>query len=229
VTVPAEVRAPENEQRETIAALGRRLARDGLVAGTAGNLSARMGEVMAITPSGVPCAGLRPEDVCLVRITDSRHLPGAGRPGLRPSSETPLHRAVYLASDAAAIVHTHSPFVVAASAVLSELPAVHYAMASLGGSVRVAPYARFGTQALADGVTAALAGRNAVILANHGSLAHGASLEQAYERALTLEWLAQVYWRARLIGEPRVLTAGELAEVSEAMAAMHYGEVPPAT
>jgi L-fuculose-phosphate aldolase len=111
--------------------------------------------------------------------------------------------------------------------VLDELPAVHYAMAGLGGLVRVAPYARFGTRELADGAVAALAGRTAVILRNHGALTYGASLGQAYDRARTLEWLARVYWHARQAGNPRTLTVAQLDEVREATLAIRYGEPDP--
>jgi len=138
-----------------------------------------------------------------------------------------MHLAVYRATDAEAIVHTHSPFVIALSTVLDELPAVHYAMAGLGGLVRVAPYARFGTRELADAAVAALAGRTAVILRNHGALTYGASLGQAYDRARTLEWLARVYWHARLAGDPRTLTVAQLDEVREATRAIRYGEPDP--
>jgi L-fuculose-phosphate aldolase len=122
-------------------------------------------------------------------------------------------------------VHTHSPFVVALSTVLDELPAVHYAMADLGGPVRVAPYARFGTAQLAAGAAAALAGRSAVILRNHGALTCGPTLARAYERARTLEWLARVYWYARLAGTPRTLSEAALIEVSDAVRALRYGEM----
>jgi len=206
-------------QRESLAGHGRRLVRDGLADGTSGNLSVRAGDLIAITPSGVPYRDIAPADICLVRPGDGST---AGRG--RPSSETPMHLAVYRATDAEAIVHTHSPFVVALSAVLDELPAIHYAMAGLGGPVRVAPYARFGSQELADGAVAALAGRTAVILANHGALAYGSSLGQAYDRARTLEWLASVYWHARLAGRPRTLTVAQLDEVREAARAIRYGE-----
>jgi L-fuculose-phosphate aldolase len=111
--------------------------------------------------------------------------------------------------------------------VLDELPAVHYAMAGLGGLVRVTPYARFGTQELADGAVAALRGRTAVILRNHGALTYGATLEQAYDRARTLEWLASVYWHARMAGRPKTLTAAQLDEVREATRAIRYGEGGP--
>jgi L-fuculose-phosphate aldolase len=108
--------------------------------------------------------------------------------------------------------------------VLDELPAVHYAMAGLGGPVRVTAYARFGTQELADAAVSALAGRTAVILRNHGALTYGQSLPQAYDRARTVEWLARVYWYASLAGTPRTLSAGQLDEVADAARAMRYGE-----
>jgi L-fuculose-phosphate aldolase len=209
-------------ERESLVAYGRRMVRDDLVDGMSGNLSARAGDLVAITPSGVPYQDMAPADICMVRPGD-----GSTAAGGRPSTETPMHLAVYRATDAAAIVHTHSPFVVALSTVLDELPAVHYAMAGLGGLVRVAPYARFGTQELADGAVAALAGRTAVILRNHGALAYGASLGQAYDRARTLEWLARVYWHARLAGSPRTLTVAQLDEVREVTRAIRYGEPGP--
>ena len=208
--------------RESLVAYGRRLVSDDLVDGMSGNLSARAGDLIAITPSGVPYPEMAPAEICLVRPGD-----GSTAAGGKPSTETPMHLAVYRATDAAAIVHTHSPFVVALSTVLDELPAVHYAMAGLGGPVRVAPYARFGTQELADGAVAALAGRAAVILRNHGALAYGGSLGQAYDRARTLEWLARVYWHARLAGSPVTLTVAQLDEVREATRAIGYGEPGP--
>ena len=217
-------------ERESLVAFGRRLVSDDLVDGMSGNLSVRAGELIAITPSGIPYQDMEPADVCLIRRSGPGGPGGPDEPdaltggGVRPSTETPMHLAVYRATDAAAIVHTHSPFVVALSTVLDELPAVHYAMAGLGGPVRVAPYARFGTQELAEGAVTALAGRTAVILRNHGALAYGATLGQAYDRARTLEWLARVYWHASLAGTPSILDEDELAEVSEATRALRYGE-----
>jgi L-fuculose-phosphate aldolase len=212
-------------QREGLAAFGRRLQPDDLAEGTSGNLSARAGDLVAITPSGVPYDDITPDDICLVRVTDGTQV--AGRPGgagRRPSTETPMHLAVYRATPAGAVVHTHSPYVVALSTVLDELPAVHYAMADLGGLIRVAAYARFGTQQLADNAITALAGRSAVILRNHGALTYGPTLARAYSRAQVLEWLARVYWCARLAGTPRTLDAGALDEVAEATRAIRYGE-----
>jgi L-fuculose-phosphate aldolase len=208
--------------RESLVDYVRRMVNHGLVDGVSGNLSVRAGDLIAITPSGVPYQDMAGADICLVRPAD-----GSTAAGGRPSTETPMHLAVYRATDAAAIVHTHSPFVVALSTVLDELPAVHYAMAGLGGLVRVTPYARFGTQELADGAVAALRGRTAVILRNHGALTYGATLEQAYDRARTLEWLASVYWHARMAGRPKTLTAAQLDEVREATRAIRYGEGGP--
>jgi L-fuculose-phosphate aldolase len=114
--------------------------------------------------------------------------------------------------------------VVALSATCDVLPAVHYAMAGLGGPVRVTPYARFGTAELAGGAVAGLAGRSAVILGNHGALSYGATLSQAYDRARTLEWLARVYWLAAQAGPPRTLTEEQLTEVAGATKELRYGE-----
>jgi L-fuculose-phosphate aldolase len=218
----ADSTGPLGPERESLVAFGRRLAGDDLAYGTSGNLSARAGDLVAITPSGVPYQDLTPDRICLVRLAD-----GAVTAGRRPSTETPMHLAVYRATGAGAVAHTHSPFVVTLSAVLDELPAIHYAMADLGGPVRVAPYTRFGTAELAGHAVRALAGRTAVILRNHGALTYGATLAQAYERALVLEWLARVYWQARLIGTPRTLDAAALNEVATATRALRYGEPDP--
>ena len=208
--------------REGLVSYARRMASDDLAPGMSGNLSVRRGGLMAITPSGVPYERMTPADICLVRTSDEALLSGP-----RPSTETAMHLALYQASHAAAIVHTHSPFVIALSTVLDELPAVHYAMADLGGPVRVAPYARFGTTQLAASAAAKLAGRSAVILRNHGALACGPTLERAYERARTLEWLARVDWYAQRAGTPQTLSEGALAEVGDAVRALRYGEAAP--
>jgi L-fuculose-phosphate aldolase len=114
--------------------------------------------------------------------------------------------------------------VVALSAVHDELPAIHYAITGLGGPVRVAGYERFGSGRLAAAAVAALDGRNAVILRNHGAVSYGASLAQAYDRALLLEWLAHVYRMACTLGEPRLLSTEDLDEVTAEMHRRRYGE-----
>lgn len=126
-----------------------------------------------------------------------------------------MHLAIYAVTRAQAVVHTHSPEVIALSAVSDELPAIHYAIADLGGPVRVAKYYRFGSDELASAAVAALEGRRAAILANHGAVTYGATLAQAYDRALLLEWLAKVYRLAIAGGTPRALSPAGLAEVIE--------------
>jgi L-fuculose-phosphate aldolase len=192
---------------------GHRLLADGLSIGSAGNLSVRVGDVVAITPSGVAYPLIRAADVCLVTLQGAQ-LAADEASRLTPSSETPMHLAIYAATGAAAVVHTHSPEVIALSAARRELPAIHYAITALGGPVRVAPYARFGSAQLADAAVAALDGRSAVILRNHGAVTYGDSLAQAYDRALLLEWLARTYRLGLAYGEPAVLSAAELDEVA---------------
>ncbi len=136
-----------------------------------------------------------------------------------------MHLAIYAATSAAAVVHTHSPEVVALSASRSELPAIHYAITGLGGPVRVAPYVRFGSAGLAAAAVEALTGRSAVILRNHGAVSYGRDLAQAYDRALLLEWLAHTYRLALSYGEPAILSAAELDEVTAETRRRRYGEL----
>ena len=205
--------------RTQLVSYSARLLADGLAVGSAGNMSVRAGDIVAITPSGISYDDLRPEDVCLVAL-DGTEVAGPET----PSSETPMHLAIYAATGAAAVVHTHSPEVVALSAARSELPAIHYAITGLGGPVRVAPYVRFGSAGLAAAAVAALDGRRAVILRNHGAVTYGRDLAQAYDRALLLEWLARTYRLALSYGEPAILSAAELDEVTAESRRRRYGE-----
>jgi L-fuculose-phosphate aldolase len=201
---------------------GNRLLADGLSIGSAGNLSVRVGDVVAITPSGVAYPLMRAADICVVTLQGAQLADDEAK-RKTPSSETPMHLAIYAATGAAAVVHTHSPEVIALSAARRELPAIHYAIIALGGPVRVAPYARFGSAQLADAAVAALDGRSAVILRNHGAVTYGADLAQAYDRALLLEWLACTYRLGLAYGEPGVLTAAELDEVAAESRRRRYG------
>jgi L-fuculose-phosphate aldolase len=205
--------------REQLVRYGNRLLQDGLAVGSAGNISVRVADHVLITPSGIPYPDLDTGDICLVDMAGNL----AGGTG-EPSSETPMHLAVYAATRARAVVHTHSPEVVALSAVCDELPAIHYAITGLGGPVRVARYTRFGSGELAAAAVAALADRSAAILGNHGAISYGAGLAEAYDRALLLEWLARVHRLACSRGEPRILTEAELAEVADEMRRRRYGQ-----
>ena len=201
---------------------GNRLLADGLSIGSAGNLSVRAGDVVAITPSGIAYPLMRAADICLVTLKGEQLADREATRGT-PSSETPMHLAIYAATGATAVVHTHSPEVIALSAARRELPAIHYAITALGGPVRVAPYARFGSTQLAEAAVAALDGRSAVILRNHGAVTYGADLAQAYDRALLLEWLACTYRLGLAYGEPAVLSAAELDEVAAESRRRRYG------
>ena len=204
--------------REQVAAAARRLAAEGLLIGTAGNVSARDGDRVAITGTGVVLAGCTVDDVTVVSLA-GEVLEGR----LVPSSELGLHLGLYDGTDAAAVVHTHAPYSTAVACVLVELPVLHYQQLALGGEVRVAPYQTFGTPELAAGALAALAGRQAALLANHGSVAVGASLDKAVEHALLLEWLAALHHRASALGTPRVLTEEQQLDVITQALATNYG------
>jgi L-fuculose-phosphate aldolase len=202
-----------------------RLLDDGLAVGSAGNMSVRVGDVVAITPSGIGYADMRPADVCLVTPAGTELTGEAGRGNREtPSTETPMHLAIYAATGAKAVVHTHSPEVIALSASRDELPAIHYQISGLGGPVRVAPYVRFGSAGLAAAAVEALDGRSAVILRNHGAVTYGRDLAQAYDRALLLEWLARTYRLALSYGEPAILSAEALDEVAAEAKRRRYGE-----
>jgi L-fuculose-phosphate aldolase len=218
-TIPGVTRDDHARHRVQLVSYSNRLLEDGLAVGSAGNMSVRIADEVLITPSGIPYPELDPADICVVDMTGEPR-PESGE----PSSETPMHLAVYAATPARAVVHTHSPEVVALSAVCDELPAIHYAITSLGGPVRVARYTRFGSDGLAAAAVTALADRTAAILGNHGAVSYGASLAEAYDRALLLEWLAQVHRLACSRGEPRILTEGELDEVAAEMRRRRYGQ-----
>jgi L-fuculose-phosphate aldolase len=205
-------------ERKQVAAVSRRLAVERLVLGTSGNVSARNGDEVAITPTGAVLAELEPEQVTVVN-RDGRHVDGE----LAATSEVELHLGVYRRFDAGAVVHTHSPMATALSCVLDEVPCVHYGMLQLGGPVPVARYETFGTPELANTVLDALEGRRAALMANHGAIVHAGDAGEALELSLLLEWACTVYWRAAAIGAPRALGEEERQAVIEAALSRGYG------
>jgi L-fuculose-phosphate aldolase len=208
--------------REAIVTTCQELSRAGLVVGTAGNVSVREGDLVAVTPSGVRYAALAPDLVGVHRLDGA---PVAAP--LAPTSELPLHLAVYAArSEARAIVHTHSPAATALSALVDEVPAVHYYTELFGGPVRVAPYATYGTEELARNVVHALRDRTACLMGNHGAVIVGPDLAGAHEKSGYLEWLCDVYLRAASAGTPRLLSPAQLAAVAAKLAGRGR---PPAT
>jgi len=204
-------------ERAEVVSAARRMHIDGLVSGTSGNVSRRQGELVAVTPMGRDYATMVAEDVCVVNV-DGRPAEG----DLTPSTETPMHLAIYRAFEAGAVVHTHSLYATVVSTVASELPAIHYMIATLGGPVRVSPYRLFGTAELSEAVVTAGAGRSAVIIGSHGAITWGADLAEAYRRSVTLEWLAKLYCRALEVGSPRLLTADEVEEVARQLERTGY-------
>ena len=205
-------------ERGALAEACHRLAADGLVIGTAGNVSVRADDRVVVTPTGCVLEAVAPGEMSVVEL-DGSHVDGPA-----PTSELGLHLGVYHAVDwTGAVVHTHSPMATAVGCVLDELPAIHYGMLALGGTVRVAPYATFGTDELHAHVLAALEGRTAALMRNHGTLTCGADLDQALDATLLLEWACSLYWHAKQIGEPSVLDDEQLAEVAAQVQRLSYG------
>jgi L-fuculose-phosphate aldolase len=209
-------------ERERVAAAARALAADGLVLGSAGNVSERAGELVAITPTGAVLEQVSAADVVVVDL-DGAPVDGE----FAPTSELGLHLGAYRRYGTGAVVHAHSPFGTALSCVLDELPVVHYGMLALGGTVRVAPYATFGSPELAELTLDALQDRAAALMANHGTITIGADAATATETARLLEWACTVYWRAASLGTPRTLSAEQLQAVLDTISERSYGSLQP--
>ncbi|MFM9863338.1 MAG: class II aldolase/adducin family protein [Micropepsaceae bacterium] len=208
--------------RSEIVAVGQRMSSSGLSPGKSGNLSLRVDSGMLITPTGISYPEMRAADVVEVRAD------GRVQPGQRvASSEWRVHLGIYKARpDVGAIVHTHSLNATALSCLHRGIPAFHYMVAEFGGErVACAPYATYGSEELARFAVKALGPRSACLLANHGSIALGDSVRQAYDRAAALEALAAQYARALQIGRPRVLSGREMARVIEKFKT--YGKQTP--
>jgi L-fuculose-phosphate aldolase len=212
------------EEREAVASASRHLAEKGLVIGTAGNISARQGDLVAVTPTGADLATVTAEMVTVIDL-EGQVVDGE----LAPTSEVPLHTGIYLATNALAITHAHAMASTALSCSHEVLPALHYSCLGLGGAPRTAPYATFGSQELADNVIEALKGRNAAMMQNHGSVAYGATMDKAVESLELLEWLAELYWRASSMGTPRVLTDKDFEAIITAAIERGYGSVKKAS
>jgi L-fuculose-phosphate aldolase len=210
--------AGEPALRKAVIATARKMNALGINRGKSGNVSARLrnerGDPSAtflITPTGLPYDQMTPEDIVSIGPGDSAH-------GARlPSSEWRFHRDIYRnRPDVGAIVHTHAPFATTLARLERGIPAFHYMVAVAGGKdIRCAPYATFGTQELSDHAVAALAGRRACLLANHGMIAVESSLDEALGLAVEVESLAEMYWRALQVGAPIVLSDGEMDVVLE--------------
>ena len=197
--------------RESLLNNFKKLAELGLNKGTSGNASIRTDKGFLVTPSGMAIEQLSAAN--MVEVSMAGQAISAGR----PSSEWRFHRDIYQARpEVHAIVHTHSMFVTSLSCLRQDIPPFHYMIAVAGGKdIRCAEYALFGTQALSDAAIVALEGRKACLLANHGMIALGKTLDQAVSLAMEVETLCEQYWRALQVGQPKILSEAEMAQVFE--------------
>jgi L-fuculose-phosphate aldolase len=189
----------------------RAMIANGLNRGSAGNVSVRFNDGFVISPTGMDYEDCTPDDMVFVGMD--------GTPmGLRrPSSEWPFHRDIYRHfAGAGAVVHAHPPFATSLACMEIEIPPFHYMIARFGGkNVRCATYATFGTQELSDTIVAALQGRCACLMSNHGMVVHGHDMGHALKLAIELETLCEQYWRALQIGQPKLLSDDEMSRVLE--------------
>lgn len=197
--------------REQIVAACKKLESGGLNRGTSGNVSCREKDHFLVTPSGVPVDEITPSRIVAVGY-DGKVI-GIGK----PSSEWHFHCDILQARpDIGAVVHTHSPYATAIACLREDIPAFHYMIAVAGGdSIRCAPYALFGTDALSRHAVEALDGRKACLLANHGMITLGRDLDEAMAIAVEVESLCQQYLLARQAGRPTLLSSEEMQQVIE--------------
>ncbi|MET9790384.1 class II aldolase/adducin family protein [Streptomyces canus] len=205
-------------ERRQVAQVCKDLSRSGLVVGTAGNVSIRVGDLVVISPSGVDYESMSAADVGV------HDLQGAAvDAALEPSSELALHLAVYHNFAHTAVVHTHGPASTALSTLVETVPSSHYYTALFGGPVRVAPYATFGTDLLAENVVTALRERAAALMGNHGAVLVGGDITKVMKLVPYLEYVCDVHLRAMASGQPvRVLDDEEIAEVGRRLSG--YGQ-----
>ena len=209
------------EERKEIVEYGRRLVTSKLTKGTGGNLSIfnREEGLMAISPSGIDYFDIRPEDVVVVDL-DGKIIDG----NKKPSSELDMHLIFYKKrKDIDAIIHTHTVFATTISCLNITLPAVHYMIALAGPDVRCAKYATYGTKELAENAFEAMVDRKAVLLANHGLLAGAKDLANAFNITEEIEYCAELYYRAKSIGQPVILPEDEMKTMLKKF--KNYGQV----
>ena len=197
------------KEREQIVYYCNLMLNSGLTKGTGGNISIYncSEDLVAISPSGIPYNKLQKEDIILMTL-EGEVVEGK----YKPSIEWPMHTEVYKnRSELKAVVHTHSVFAKTLACLREDLPAASYLVAVAGEDIKCAEYASFGTKQLGTNAIKAMQGRKAVLLANHGLLASGETIEEAFNIAQQIELCAEVYIRARGIGQPVILDKEEMA------------------
>ncbi len=211
--------------REQLVDCARRMQASGINQGTSGNLSVRIPGGMLITPSSLPYEQMQPTDLVALDLKgEPLFIPADGRPQRRPSSEWRLHADVLDSRpEVQAVLHCHSIHATALACHGRDIPPFHYMTAVAGGhDIRCAPYATFGTQELSDGVVQALEGRLACLMAQHGQVAVGPTLDKALALAVEVETLARIYLQALALGEPPLLSAEQMEQVRHQFLTLLY-------
>ena len=210
-------------ERKEIIKYSLKMVKSGLTTGSGGNLSIfnRDEGLIAITPSGIEYYELTPQDIILLDIDGniSSYECREKRPDrqyLKPSSEAEFHLALYRhRPEINAVVHTHSPYATTFACLAREIPPVHYLVAFAGKKVPVAPYATFGTKQLADNIVSTISDYYATLLANHGLVAVGNTMQNAFNTAEEIEFVARICYQTECIGRPVILTDAEMERVIE--------------
>jgi L-fuculose-phosphate aldolase len=215
----------ERALRADIVAKARWMNAAGLNQGTSGNISARYKDVLLITPSATPYDAMTPETIAAMPLDGDY---GSWSGPLNPSTEWRFHLDITKSRpDVGAIVHTHSTYATVLAIARKEIPACHYMIAAFGGTtIRCAGYARYGTKELSDLALRALEGRNGCLLANHGMLALGGSLEKAMWHAMELETLARQYYLSLALGDPFILSDEQIAQAARGFATYGLRDAP---
>lgn len=201
------------EERMKIVEYGKKMVTNGLTKGTGGNISIfnREQGLVAISPSGIDYFETKPEDIVILSV-DGEVVDGIRK----PSSELDMHLIFYQRrQDLNALVHTHSPYAKTIAALGWEIPPISYLVAFAGLNVRCAPYETFGTKELAESAFAGMADRRAVLLANHGMIAGAHNIETAFTVAEEIEFSAQIFYQAKAIGEPTLLSDEEMERLAK--------------
>jgi L-fuculose-phosphate aldolase len=199
------------EERKSVVEFGRKLIEAELTTGTGGNLSAfnRAEGLVAIKPSGVAYFEMTPADVVVIDL-GGHVLDG----NLKPSSETLFHLSLYkFRPDINAVVHTHQIYATTIACLNWELPAVHYLVGLAGNKVPLAAYATFGSDELSENILQAIGNYNACLLANHGLITVGGNMAAAFATAEEIELVSRLYYQAKCIGNPVILSDEEMKVV----------------
>lgn len=210
---------PLEAERTKVSELGKEMLEQGLTKGTGGNISARNGDQVAISPSGVPYKEISPDDVPIVDLNGNQV---AGEKD--PSSEVEMHTGILRErEDVGGVVHNHSPYATTFASLGEPIPASHYLIAYVGDKIPVAPYERFATPELAEAALDTLGQEySACLLENHGVVTVGQNVDAAFEVAMMVEYCARIHYQALDIGEPNILSDEEVDGLIESFEG--YGE-----